>query len=132
VRLERRNKTIGSFEWLKEHFGLRKRRFAMKFLGTILTVSLLAALSGCGSVAGCFDDRVVVGRSIAGGELTTANGGASVRLGGKNFQVTKDTVTWDQNGSVKLPAQWNEVELAEFFGDVSIEVDGHKLVDVKE
>jgi hypothetical protein len=123
---------MGSFEWLKEQFGLRKRRFAMKFLGTILTVSLLAALSGCGSVAGCFDDRVVVGRSITGSGLTTTNGGASVRLGGKCFEITKETVTWDQGGSVKLPANWNEVELAEFFGDVTIKVDGHKLVDVKE
>ncbi len=104
----------------------------MKIPGAILAILVLVFLGGCGSFGGTFGDHVVVGRCFVGGDLVTNGHGAEVRVGGKSFQVTQDAVTWDERGSVKLPAEWNEVELAEWFGGVAIEVDGRKLADVKQ
>jgi hypothetical protein len=104
----------------------------MKILGVVVAVALLVFLGGCGSFSGSFGDRVVVGKCLVGGELRTNNGGASVRLGGKCFQVTKDAVTWDQNGVVQLPANWSQLELDESLGAVAINVDGRRLAEIKE
>jgi hypothetical protein len=102
----------------------------MKNREAILAVSLMALLSGCGSFAGGMDGRLVTGKCLLGGDITSNKKGADVKLDGKSFHVTKGEITWDQHRSLQLPANWSRLELSESFDSVAINVDGSNFARI--
>jgi hypothetical protein len=100
----------------------------MPALRAIATLSLLLSLAACGTPNGDADSRVVDGRFVVS-RYALLEKPASVRLGGKTFQLQADAVTWDR-GSQKLQGNWGLLELNESPKSVDILLDGVVLTTI--
>ena len=98
-------------------------------------IMLLAAvtLAGCnGAVATSRDGRGIVGQSawFSAAKLQEGTQSTAVTLGGKTVHVAASQVTWDDGGSLTLPAQWRELRLDESSGSILVTVDGARLARI--
>lgn len=98
-------------------------------------IVLLAAmtLAGCnGAVATGRDGRGIVGQSawFSNAKLVEGSQSTAVTLGGKTVHVAASQVTWNDGGSLALPAQWRELRLDESSGSILVTVDGTRLARI--
>lgn len=96
----------------------------MRIFRVIVTAFLLGSLGACGSLNSESDTPVNNGMAIVAGNTVTKDSGTSIHLGGKTFHITKELVTWDRGGSLKLSGNWGLLELREAAGAVEINLDG--------
>jgi|SRR5271155_5332313 hypothetical protein len=87
-------------------------------------IVLFPLLAACGSFGSSVDGRYVQGKVLFHGAMESNGHEATVYLGSKEVHVTKDQLTWMPAGSLQLPGQWNNLQLAEGFSSVTVYVDG--------
>jgi hypothetical protein len=98
---------------------------------SLIALSLLTLLAGCGSFGSSVDGRYVQGKDLVYGTMRSDGHVASVDLGGKHLTVTGTQITWREGGSLKLPDQWGNMQLAESFGSVTVYVDGRWFAKIR-
>ena len=104
----------------------------MRHTGIVMLLGALT-LAGCsGAVATNRDGRGIVGQSalFSAAKLQEGAQSTAVTLGGKTVHVAASQVTWDDGGSLALPAQWRELRLDESSGSILVTVDGARLARI--
>jgi hypothetical protein len=95
-------------------------------------VSLLALfIIGCSSSASfSINDRTITARASPFRNISISNPGtsydgtgATVYFGDTAISVTASQITW-KNGTLKLPANWNQLELVESGNAIAVTIDG--------
>lgn len=96
----------------------------------MIGVSLALLLAGCGSVGSSVDGRSVTGKCLIYATMTSNGQVATVNLDGNKIQVTASELRWEKDGSLRLPANWSRLELAEAFDGIAVNVDGSQLAKI--
>jgi hypothetical protein len=101
----------------------------MRIFPLIFAATLLASLAACKTPISRPNIPVAAGTYITSYAMA-AGEGARVRIGGKSFHILQNQITWDGNGSIKLPPNWGLLELRESPNVVDISLDGVVLANV--
>ena len=84
----------------------------------------------CGSISTKEDVPVAHGSYLLSAHTLEGGQPAVVRMGGKVFHISTNTITWEPGGSAPLTAGWGLMELEESPVGVVIKLDGVKVAEV--
>ena len=99
----------------------------------VLLAAAATALAACnGAVATSREGRGIAAQSawFSAAKLVEAADSTAVTLGGKTVRVDASQITWGDNRSLTLPADWHAVRLTESSGSILITVDGAPLARI--
>ena len=102
----------------------------MRIYGIVLTILLSLSAGACDSLKSGADVQVAHGNYILSSHILTGDEATSVRLGGKVFHISNNTITWDRNGSTPLNAGWGLLELVESPSSIVVNLDGVKVAEL--
>jgi hypothetical protein len=102
---------------------LKQQEFSMRILTFVLAAALLASLAACKAPNSHPNIPAAQGTYISSYAMA-AGKGAHVRIGGINFHILQNRVSWDGGGSLKLQPNWGLLELREHPNAVDISLDG--------